>query len=342
MLTWTLLDHRLENMTTRSLDRCCGTGPDGTPWSAVVKTLQPASLHPAFAEIPEQFRGDVLEDLDWRDEPRLYSSALGREMPAPLRMPAVFGVVTDGPEQVSIWMEDVADVEPWGLGRYRRTAEALGALAGRWSGEAAAAAFDLDGRDIGRLFFGKVCNHDLPLQADDSFWDDPVLRAVTERSHRSDLLRLADAVPRLLGGPLADASTGVCHGDATPDNLREPGDGSIVALDWSYGHVGAIGADLGQLVAGRFESGAAADEDVATVAEVVLTGYLEGLDRVGRTVDREQVRAAFALHLAVRSAFSALRLDHRGDLCDDDRRRLLAPRARLARFAIDLGLQAAG
>ncbi len=341
MVTRTPLDHRLENLTTTALDRCRGTGPDGAWWSVVVKTLQPASAHPAFAEIPEMFRSEVLEDLDWRGEPAVYRSDLGAELPPPLRMPTVYGVADEGPEQVSIWMEDVADVVPWDLDRYARTADALGALAGRWSGDEASAAFGLGARDIGRLFFGKVCNHDLPLQADDGFWHDPVVAAVADADHRRGLLRLAEVAPSLIAEVAATTPLGVCHGDATPDNFREPGDGAVVALDWSYGHVGSVGGDLGQLVAGRFESGAAADEDVGAVADVVLAGYLGGLRREGRTVEDASVRQAFALHLAVRSAFSALRLDHRGALSDQERLELLAPRARLARFAIDLALDAA-
>ena len=252
-------------------------------------------------------------------------------------MPGIFAVLPETAESVSIWMEDVDDVGEWDLARYRRTAEALGALAGRRSGEEAATRFGLDGRDISRLFAGKVLHHDLPLQADDAFWEDPVVSGLVDRDHRRDLARLADAVPALLAA-VEDAPTGVCHGDAAPDNFREPGDGTIVALDWSYGHAGEIGTDLAQLVAGRFESGAAGSDDVGTVATTVLEGYLEGLDRVGRPVDPAPVRSAFALHLAIRSAFSALSLDHREDVSDQERRTLLEPRARLGRFAIDLAL----
>jgi len=331
------LEHRVENMTTRSLERRRGAQPDGTPWSVVVKTLQPASAHPAFAEIPEEFQTQVLEDLHWLDEPRVYGSGLGDALPPPLRMPVVRSIVEDGPDAVSIWMEDVDDVTPWDLDRHRRTAEALGALCGRWTGEEATAAFGLHGRDIGNLYFGKVLHHDLLVQGDDAFWADPVLAEVVDADHRRDLLRLADAVPTLLAS-VDDAPLGICHGDATPDNFREPGDGSIVALDWSYGHVGHVGSDLGQLLAGRFESGAGRDDDAETVAAAILDGNLEGLARVGREVDPGAVRRSFALHLAVRSAFSGLLLEHREGLTDDERRLLLEPRARLGRFAIDLAL----
>lgn len=338
--TSTPLDHPVENMTTHRLERRWGVLPDGTAWSVVVKALQPASSHPAFAGIPEAFHPEVLEDLDWWGEPRVYRSGLGPALPPPLRMPEVFAIVEEGSGLVSIWMEDVADTTPWDLDRYRRTATALGALAGRWTGAEATSAFGLRGRDIGRLFFGKVRNHDLALQSDDAFWDEPVVAGLVDRHHRRDLGRLAEAVPRLLSAG-AVAPTGVCHGDASPDNFREAGDGGIVAIDWSYGHAGGIGTDLAQLVAGRFESGAAGDEDVEVTAATVLEGFVEGLDRVGRIVDPAAVRLGFALHLAVRSAFSALHLDHQEGLSDEERRAVLQPRARLARFAIDQALHLA-
>lgn len=333
----TPLDHRLANLTTRSLERRCGTTPEGHPCSVVVKTLQPASAHPMFAEIPEEFHEEVLQDLDWLGEPRVYRCGLADVVPAPLRMPVVHAISEDSEVSCSIWMEDVADVTGWDLPRYRRTAEALGALAGSWDGVAAEDAFGLGDREIARLFFGKVRNHDLPPLATDAFWADPVVAEVTDPDHRRDLFRLADAVPGMLaaadGGP-----RGVAHGDATPDNFREPGDGSVVALDWSYGHVGLVGSDLAQLLAGRFESGAAGDGDPEEVAATIVEGYLDGLARAGRPLDADPVRRAFALHLAIRSAFSVLHLDHLGAIDDERRRALLAPRARLGRFALDLAL----
>lgn len=330
------LDHRVENLTTARLERRCGP-PSATPASVVVKALQPASAHPAFAEIPEQFHQQVLEDLHWLAEPGVYRSGLGEALPSPLRMPVVHAVTGDGEERCSLWLEDVRDVVPWDIGRYQRTAEALGALAGTWDGPTAEARFGLGHRDIGRLFFGKVLNHDLPAQHDDAFWSDDVVAELVDAEHRRDLLRLADAVPGLLRS-MTGAPLGVCHGDASPANFLEPGDGSVVAIDWSYGHVGDVGTDLAQLLAGRFESGVADPGDVERIAEAVVGGFLQGLDRAGREVDPSDVRRAFALHLAVRSAFSLLRVDHVPDLDDDGRRALLRPRARLGRFAIDLAL----
>ena len=232
-------------------------------------------------------------------------------------------------------------VVPWSLDRYRRTAAALGALAGKWTGPDAADAFGLHGRAIERLFFGKVTFLDLPLQADDTFWADPHVQAAVDDRHRSDLARLADAVPGMLAR-LPTLPTGVCHGDATPDNFRQPGDGTVVALDWSYGHIGQVGSDLAQLLVGRFESGAAEVDEIPAIATAILDGFVDGLKAQGSTAEVGEVSAAWATHLAVRSVFSALVLDHRPDLDGDARADLLRRRAAVARFGLDLALDVAG
>ena len=335
------LGHRVENLTTARLDRVRLTLDDGTALTVVAKTLRPASAAPAFASIPSEHHQQVLEDLHWLDEPDVYRSGLGDALPEPLRMPNVHLVDDTVDGLVTVWMDDVDDVVPWSLDRYRRTATALGALAGRWNGADAAGAFGLHRRAIERLFFGKITFFDLPLQADDAFWADPHVRAAVDDRHRADLARLADAVPGLLAR-LATVPAGICHGDATPDNFREPGDGTVVALDWSYGHLGQVGSDLGQLLVGRFESGAAEVDEIPAIATAILDGFVDGLAAEGSTATRDDVRTAWATHLAVRSVFSALVLDHRPDLEGDARADLLRRRAAVARFGLDLALDVAG
>ena len=334
------LAHRVENMTTARLDRVQLTLDDGNTLTVVAKTMRPASAAPAFESIPPEHHQQVLEDLHWLVEPDVYRSGLGSVLPEPMRMPTVYLVDDSAQGVITVWMDDVADVTPWTLDRYRRTAASLGALAGRWSGPEAAVAFGLQGRMIERLFYGKITFLDLPLQADDSFWADPHVRAAVDDRHRADLARLDEAVPALLAR-LRNLPSGVCHGDATPDNFREPGDGTIVALDWSYAHTGQVGSDLAQLLVGRFESGAAEIDDIPEIAGALLDGFVDGLTAEGSTATLDDVRTAWATHLAVRSVFSALVLDHRPDLHGDARADLMRRRAGVARFGIDLALSIA-
>lgn len=334
------LTHRVENLTTASLDHVHGVLDDGSTWSVIAKTLQPASASPMFASIPVEHHAQVLEDLRWLNEPDVYRSELGPELPAPLRMPAVHHIEDSGSDRITIWMEDVGDVTPWDEDRYWRTAEALGALGGRWSGGDPRRRFGLRPRDIARLYFGKITHLDLPLQAADEFWDTPEIAAVVDSEHRRDLLQLASDIPRLLAW-LDVVPRGLCHGDATPDNFREPAVGDVVALDWSYAHVGELGSDLAQLLVGRFESGAASIDDIEPIARTVFDGYGAGLARSGAAVDPTMIETAWAVHLAIRSVFSALVVDHRPDLGSVERLDLLQRRACMARFGLDLALRTA-
>ncbi len=91
---------------------------------------------------------------------------------------------------------------------------------------------------------------------------------------------LAGASPALLD-PAEELPHGLAHGDATPANLHEPGDGTLVAFDWSYGSSGPVGSDLGQLLAGRFDFGLAEPDDLPAIAETIFDGFDEGLDDEG-------------------------------------------------------------
>lgn len=332
--TWprTPLGHRVANMTTHSLERATGSLGDQTPASVVVKALQPASDSPLFAAIPPQFHDEVLRDLNWLDEPRVYRSGLAEAMPDGLRMPIVHAI-DDAPDRVTLWLEDVDDVTTWDRDRYRRSAAALGRLGARWPGDSAVEQLGMGHRSIAGLFFGKVVNNDLAIQADDGFWRRPLVASVVDPRFRSDLFRLAELMPAMLA-ELDALPRGMCHGDAAPDNLREPGDGTIVAIDWSYGNVDALGSDLGQLLVGRFDEGRE-ELDTEVIAGAILDGYLDG---VGDASDARSVERAWATHLAIRSVFGALLLD-RPDLEESDQAAILARRAHVARFGLDLALR---
>lgn len=331
-------DHRVENMTTASLTRYRGVLADGTDWRLFAKVLHPASCAPAWCQIPEEFRAQVLIDLDWLDEPRVMGGGLSGDLPVGFRMPSLWHVEHDA-ERLTLWLEDVDDTTPWDLPRYRRTAASLGALHARWPEERAGTGAGLRRRDLMSLLVGKVAHHDLPIQAEDAFWALPEIAAAVDARHRPDLARLAREAPLLIEHA-ARLPHGAAHGDATPANFLEPGDGTIVAIDWSYGSAAPPGADLGQLLIGRFESG---DEDPAlasTIADTIVDGYLDGAASEGSRLDRHDVELGFATHLAVRSVFSALVVDHRPDLDDAGRAELTARRARTGRFGLDLAFRA--
>jgi hypothetical protein len=284
--------------------------------------------------VPAEFHERVLAELDWLGEPRIYRSPLPAQLPEGLRMPTVFAI-DESSARITIWMEDVGGDDAWDLDRYRRAARVLGRLAGRWPEDRTSRELGLGRRPLDGLFFGKITHVDLPTLADDGFWRDPAIVGAADPSLRADLARLADDTPRLLQR-FAALPHGMAHGDAAPDNLREPGDGTVVAIDWSYGATAPIGSDLAQLLAGRVESGLVDPSELGAIADTVLDGFLDGLADEGADADPSAVEEAWAVHLVVRSVFSALILDHVNAPSEEARHGLLVRRAALARFGLDL------
>ena len=332
---WTLdpTGHEVENMTTRALERLRGTLDCGISWSVFAKSLHPASASPMWDEIPEEFRDSVLEDLNWLDEPRIYRSDLRHRLPDGLRMPEVFRI-DESPSVITLWIEDVPDPSHWDIARYRRSARVLGRLAGRWPGERAEAELGILRRPIGRLFFGRIINFDLQIMASDAFWDSPPVAAVVDADYRTDLGRLESAMPALLGR-LEQLPHGLAHGDASPSNLREPGDGTIVAIDWSYASTAPLGSDLGQLLSGLVNDEDRDPSDWAALLDAVLDDYCAALEAERVHAARSDVHQACITYLAVRFVFSALLVDPDADLPYDDR---LRRRAVLGRLGLDLAL----
>ena len=234
-----------------------------------------------------------------------------------------------------MWLEDVDDSAEWDLDRYRRSAVALGRLGSTFPGDTAIVRLGMTRRSIAGLFFGKVVNNDLAIQSEDAFWAQPVIAAAVDRDFRRDLFRLADLMPAMLSS-LDRLPRGMCHGDAAPDNLREPGDGTIVAIDWSYANAGELGSDLAQLLVGRFDEGQE-ELDTESNAAAIVEGYREG---VAEAADAASVERAFAVHLATRTVFGALLLD-RPDLDEASQAPIVARRAQVARFGLDLALSCA-
>ncbi len=272
--------HRVDNMTTHSLDRYTGTLTDGTTWSLIAKTLHPASESPYFEMIPEEHREPTLVALNWRDEPRMYRCGIGDHCQVTCRCHASTPSTSRPIGSESGWTRSstpTRGIRPATTApRWRSVASvAHGRRRTPSSGSASATA------SIGDLFFGKIVNFDLPMQADDQFWRDPAVADAVDDRFRRDLFDLAERMPAMIAR-LDDVPRGVCHGDATPHNFLEPGDGTVVAVDWAYCNVDSVASDLGQLLAGRFESGSDDAGELDTIATRGLRRVSGGSCRRGR------------------------------------------------------------
>ncbi|MEU8001108.1 hypothetical protein AB0B66_08120 [Catellatospora sp. NPDC049111] len=131
---------------------------------------------------------------------------------------------------------------------------------------------------------------------------------------RTALLGRLAAIPRTLN-----------HLDANQRNLLHTPDGDVVAVDWSYVGIEALGADPSQLFASTATRLLVPADALDEHYDAVLTGYLAGLRDAGLpdTLLR-QVPDWFALHTCLR--WGATHLFWLRHLTDPRRRQLLEQR----------------
>jgi Phosphotransferase enzyme family len=327
------------SMATDALVRVQGTCTDGdtnASWSVVLKVVRSPDRSPIWAQIPPEFRDATLAEVPWRTEPELYRSALGDWLPDGLRLPAIYHVdeIDDG--MIAIWMEDVATVDgPWTLTDYRRVAQLLGRLAGRFAGSELPVALSLGHADLRGYFIGRIRQGVLPALRDERLWAHPLVARVADAGLRRDLLALADAGVAILD-QLETLPRALAHGDACPQNLLRGAGGDVVAIDWQFAGWFAVGFDVGQLIAGHAES---ADLDPAWLEAVhagAVEEYTKGLHVEGMAATADEVALGAAGALIIRSAFTALPLELLSDEPGSDVARLFERRATFARFLVDL------
>ncbi|MFD0664427.1 aminoglycoside phosphotransferase/kinase family protein [Thermocatellispora tengchongensis] len=252
-------------------------------------------------------------------------------LPGGLRLPRLYRLDDLGDERLVMWLEDV-EVDPaasWDLARYRAAARLLGALA------AMRPAPHQDPPDRGlRLFCsGPAAHIMIPALRDPDTWRHPLVAAHADPLLRTDLLALADRIPELLDA-VAGLPHTLPHGDASPQNLLVPRDGSaeFVAIDWNWTGSSVIGSDLAQLLAGLPQAGQTEPADLPAVHEAIESAYTEAAG-----ADPAHVSLGYAATLVLRCAWTALPLDRLGEKPTPELEDLFRRRAGLARFIADIG-----
>ena len=330
----------LTNLTTADLARV-RFGRDTSGPAVMVKIAQSPRHSPVWAQIPEVFHEEVLTELPWRSEADIYASPLRRLLPAGMRMPAVYAIDPLNEDRIVIWMEDVQERPgAWGWDDYRTAASALGRLAGQLPQDRVPSEIPVKRRDFRQYFFGRITHGTLPGLRSEETWRHPLVHDAADLRLRGDLESLVGAVPALLDR-LDDLPRTLVHGDACPQNLLRPvaEPDVVVAIDWTFAGIAALGLDAAQLVAGRAESGELDPAELGAVLDQVLGAYVEAFtEAAGAPVDPDVVRFGVIANLVIRSAFTALPIEMLGDAPTDQLRQLFARRAGYARFLVDLGL----
>jgi len=287
------LGHQRIIDTTGGLFLVSGTGQDADgprEWSVVLKVLH------------DPKRREAIDHWSyWKRELLVYQTALLSELPDDLVAPRCFGTREENDAGL-IWMEHIRESRegPWEVDDFWRAARQSGRFASAFlSGTALP---DLPW--LSAPFFRSIhADGDswatfMDPSSSPNAWEDPIVKTAFSKSVRSEVLRvwaerdsLWEAIDRL---PQV-----VCHNDFHRRNLmfrsRARGEDELVAVDWAFLGPGALGMDLGELVAA---SAFFHDIEPTTVEEfedAALDGYLAGLADGGSSGVEHVVRLGYLL-----------------------------------------------
>lgn len=283
------------------------TGP--ADFALFCKHLQAWERHPAFSQIPPQFREVAAAGIRWRTEPEVYSSDLADRLPQGLAMLPTLEVHWPDELSAAVWLPAVSiDEQPWDEERYAGTARLLGRFAAH-GGVREVAASHGHGLTAWDYLRGRVQHQLVPMLLGDDAWHHPLVEALFDDDLRQGLRSAARQVEDLVA-ELTTLPTYAAHGDACPGNLlRVPGTSETVLIDFGFFGLGPVGFDLGQLLVGEVQLGRESDVDLAGRGEALLEAYVDGLAEQGERVALPVVRRAHALQLMLWVGLSCLPVD---------------------------------
>lgn len=291
--------HAAFNQSTGGLYRlrgtACNRGDRGerVRWSLVLKILQASDG--AFGG-----KGDPDDANYWKRELLIYRSGVTENLPG-IRAPRCFGVEERDDSTAWLWMEDVRHESSsrWPLERYRHAARRLGEFNGAYLVGRPLPDRDSISRQWVRAMVRSFAEpfDQLPSSREHAMvrrcWPGSLLERMLELWRERELfLRALDELPQTF-----------CHFDAWPRNLLVDSDrGEVVAVDWSYSGIGAVGAELAPMVAA---SVCFYDADVSamrSIDDAVFGGYLEGIRSAGWSGSAALVRLGYTATASLRYA----------------------------------------
>lgn len=349
------IDFPMFNMTTGGLWRIGGTvrtscaGVRNTvgvaSFSIVVKLIQSPLLWDGIEQVPEPFREALAARYPWRTEAQVYASELGASMPQGGRLPTVFRIAELDGRRTAIWMEDVQQVQAagWTDRCFADAARFLGRLSGSPGARECLAAVPDASTPEGLRFFveGVGANVFVPAIQGDELWRHPAVAAAADDALVGGLRGLADRA-LALADEIINLPQLPAHGDASPQNLLVeslPGESApalFAVIDWGRYGLACGGFDLGQLLSGRVNQGAMGGSELYRLGPLCLEAYCAGLADAGADVDEASVRRGHAASMAIFTGLSAIPTQQLGDPDSEDLRTLVAARADMARFVLDL------
>jgi hypothetical protein len=333
------VDYDLPSITTAGRYWVSGTARgDGREqrFRIFVKHVQSWSRHPFFQQVPPEHQEMAAASVPWRTEGDVYRSDLGDLLPTGLTMPRALGVFDLDAESNAVWIEAVpATDREWDLACYAEAARLMARFAtdARVMELSEAIGHDMT---VHTYFEGRLALQVLPAVRDDGLWHHPLVTGAFDDELHRRLLDAADHAAEY-ADELARLPRVASHGDACPNNLLTRDDSEdFVLIDYGFFGPGAIGFDLSQLLVGDVQVGRRGSDDLAAVEAALFAGYMAGLRAEECWIPDDVVRRAHALQLMLFTGLSSLPIELLDQEPTPELRRVVAQRADLARFSLDL------
>ena len=256
------------------------------PWTLILKIIQsPADGY----DNPVSFRY-------WKREALAYQSDVLNNLPGGITAPQCFATGEKPSGAYWIWMEDIKDEigNLWPLEQYGIVARCLG----RFNGAYLAGKPIPDQPWVTRQWLRKYLDHaalavDRLMHSMSHPLIQRCLPGITAEfiqriwNERLEVLDMLEHLPQTF-----------CHQDAFRRNLffRHTHDNQpeVVAVDWSYSGIAAVGEEIAPLVHASLEFGAVPKEDAFRLEQIVLVGYMDGLREADWQGNPDTIRFSYA------------------------------------------------
>jgi hypothetical protein len=215
------------------------------PWNVVLKSI----------DNPKSSKQDPRGWSYWRREVLAFQSGYLAQLPAGLRAPRFYHV-TEKENGAWLWMEHIQEVtgKQWSLDHFQRAARQLGIFQGRYLLDAPLT----DQPWLSQFFFRDVWSPDnfwsgfMNPASEENAWQSTITQTGFDAALKSRVLQLLgekehffnvnDRLPQVL-----------CHYDASRRNFMwsrsvQTGGEELIAFDWAFTGIGALGNDLGELI----------------------------------------------------------------------------------------------
>jgi hypothetical protein len=292
IIDWERQSLSARSATTSQIYRFIGHAQDGdktSTWSVILKI-----------GVEEMHGGDAQGGLRERV---VYESGFLNNLPSSLVAPRCYGVVEHPDGAFWLWLEDIQEtVKKWSLEDFGFVARQLGQFNGRY----------LTGTPLPtQPWISKGWLRSYVARNESAI---PLLQTATDhpfvkRVYPSDLV---DALVRLWNeketfyAALGNLPQTFCHMDAHRRNLfickDNKGNQQLVAADWAFCGIGTLGEELAPLVTVSiaFDDGIWDSKRVDAFQQIILNNYLNGLQDVGWTGDREIIEFCYAVTTSYR------------------------------------------